>query len=99
MQDKVDIPNNEKVFSTAVDSDFTSECKTKAVNTMNHYGITLKEKSSDPPINEKKQDSAAEPASTSPKRRKVVILSPEKDTADIESFIFIFYVIILLTCL
>lgn len=47
-------------------------CKTKIVNIMNHSGITLKEKSSNPRINDKKQDFAAKPTSTSPKRRKVL---------------------------
>lgn len=50
----------------------TNMCKTKIVNIMNHSGITLKEKSSNPRINDKKQDFAAKPASTSPKRRKVL---------------------------
>jgi DNA polymerase delta subunit 3 len=72
LENKDDVPNSEKGSSMGMDSDFTVECKIKTVNTMNHSGITLKEKSSDPPINDKKQDSAAEPASTSPKRRKVL---------------------------
>ncbi|CAD6240352.1 unnamed protein product [Miscanthus lutarioriparius] len=72
LENKEDVPNNEKGSSMVVDSDFTAECKIKTFNTMNHSGITLKQKSSDPPINDKKQDSAAEPASTSPKRRKVL---------------------------
>jgi DNA polymerase delta subunit 3 len=72
LENKDDVPNSEKGSSMGMDSDFTAECKIKTVNTMNHSGITLKEKSSDPPINDKKQDSAAEPASTSPKRRKVL---------------------------
>jgi DNA polymerase delta subunit 3 len=61
-----------KDCSRGVDSEFTSECKTKSVSTVNHSGITLKEKSIDPPVNDSKQDSTAEPASTSPKRRKVL---------------------------
>uniref|UniRef100_A0A804QLC2 DNA polymerase delta subunit 3 n=1 Tax=Zea mays TaxID=4577 RepID=A0A804QLC2_MAIZE len=72
LENKDDVPNTEKGSSMGVDSDFTSECKTKTVNTMNHSGITLKEKSSDPPVSNKKQDSAVEPASTAPKRRKVL---------------------------
>jgi hypothetical protein len=67
-----DVPNTEKGSSMGVDSDFTSECKTKTVNTMNHSGITLKENSSDPPVSNKKQDSAVESASTAQKRRKVL---------------------------
>lgn len=72
LENKDDVANNDKGSSMGVDSDFTSECKTKTVNTTNHSGITLKENSSDPQINDKKQDSAAGPASTSPKRRKVL---------------------------
>jgi DNA polymerase delta subunit 3 len=72
LENKDDVPNTEKGSSMGVDSDFTSECKTKTVNNMNHSGITLKEKSSDPPVSNKKQDSAVEPASTAPKRRKVL---------------------------
>ncbi|KAL5647744.1 hypothetical protein ACJX0J_042099, partial [Zea mays] len=72
MENKDDVPNTEKGSSMGVDSDFTSECKTKTVNTMNHSRITLKENSSDPPVSNKKQDSAVEPASTAPKRRKVL---------------------------
>ncbi|KAL5647790.1 hypothetical protein ACJX0J_042145, partial [Zea mays] len=72
LENKDDVPNTEKGSSMGVDSDFTSECKTKTVNTMNHSGITLKENSSDPPVSNKKQDSAVEPASTTPKRRKVL---------------------------
>jgi DNA polymerase delta subunit 3 len=71
LENKDDLPNTEKGSSMGVDSDFTSECKTKTVNTMNHSRITLKENSSDPPVSNKKQDSAVEPASTAPKRRKV----------------------------
>jgi DNA polymerase delta subunit 3 len=55
--------------SKGMDSDFFPEHKVEKSNTMKHSGITLKEKSSDPPINNNKQD---QPASTSPKRRKVL---------------------------
>jgi DNA polymerase delta subunit 3 len=72
LENEHNVPNNGKGSSTVVDSDFTSECKIKTIDPMNDSGITLKEKSSDPPINDKKQDSAAEPASKSPKRRKVL---------------------------
>ncbi|ONM32667.1 DNA-directed DNA polymerases, partial [Zea mays] len=72
LENKDDVPNTEKGSSMGVDSNFTSECKTKTVNTMNHSGITLKENSSDPPVSNKKQDSAVEPTSTAPKRRKVL---------------------------
>ncbi|PUZ58576.1 hypothetical protein GQ55_5G520000 [Panicum hallii var. hallii] len=71
-ENKDDLPNSVKDCSRGVDSEFTSECKTKSVSTVNHSGITLKEKSIDPPVNDSKQDSTAEPASTSPKRRKVL---------------------------
>ncbi|XP_015688335.1 uncharacterized protein LOC102704757 isoform X2 [Oryza brachyantha] len=46
------------------------DCKTKSSNTVNHSGITLKEKNS--PTNDNKQDHAAEAASRSPKRKKVL---------------------------
>ncbi|RCV25167.1 hypothetical protein SETIT_5G144300v2 [Setaria italica] len=72
MENKEDIPSNVKGCSRGLDFELTSECKSKSVNTINYSGITLKEKSSDPPINDNKQDSTAEPASTSPKRRKVL---------------------------
>nr|CAB3471818.1 unnamed protein product [Digitaria exilis] len=72
LENKDDIPNNVKDCSRGLDSELTSECKTKSVNTTNHSGITLKEKSSDPPVNKNKLNSTAEPASTSPKRRKVL---------------------------
>ncbi|KAF8663296.1 hypothetical protein HU200_055908 [Digitaria exilis] len=72
LENKDDIPNNVKDCSRGLDSELTSECKTKSVNTTNHSGITLKEKSSDPPVNKNEQNSTAEPASTSPKRRKVL---------------------------
>lgn len=71
-ENKQDKPNSVKDCSVGMDSDFTSECKNESANAMNHSGITLKEKSSDPPINDNKQDQTAEPASTSPKRRKVL---------------------------
>ncbi|BAD72984.1 DNA polymerase delta p66 subunit -like [Oryza sativa Japonica Group] len=48
------------------------ECKTKSSNTVSHSGITLKEKNNGPPPNDNKQDHAAETASNSPKRRKVL---------------------------
>ncbi|WVZ72734.1 hypothetical protein U9M48_021150 [Paspalum notatum var. saurae] len=72
LDNKEGIPNSEKGCSRGVDSDFTSECKTKIPNTVNSSGITLKEKSRDPPINDNKQTSTAKPAPTSPKRRKVL---------------------------
>ncbi|OEL25519.1 hypothetical protein BAE44_0013469 [Dichanthelium oligosanthes] len=72
LENKEDIPSNVKGCSRGLDSEFTSECKTKSANTMSHSGITLKEKSSDPPINDNKQNSTADPASASPKRRKVL---------------------------
>lgn len=72
LEKKDDEPNNEKGCSRGEDSDITSECKTKSANNMIHSGITLKEKSCDPPINGNKQNPTAEPASTSPKRRKVL---------------------------
>jgi DNA polymerase delta subunit 3 len=56
-----------------MDSDIFSEHnKAKNGSTIKHSGITLKEKSSDPPINNSKQDQPPELASTSPKRRKVL---------------------------
>jgi DNA polymerase delta subunit 3 len=72
LDNKEDIESNAKGCSTVLNSELSSECKTKSVNTANHSGITVKEKSSDPPINGNKQDSTAAPASTSPKRRKVL---------------------------
>ncbi|CAO2205223.1 unnamed protein product [Urochloa humidicola] len=72
LENKEDIPSNVKGCSRVLDSEFTSECKSKSVSTMNHSGITLKEKSRDTPTNDNKQDSTAKPASTSPKRRKVL---------------------------
>lgn len=48
------------------------ECKTKSSNIVSHSGITLKEKNNGPPPNDNKQDHAAETASNSPKRRKVL---------------------------
>lgn len=54
------------------DSEFTSECKNESDNGINHSGITLKEKCNDPPTDDSKKDHAAEAASTSPKRRKVL---------------------------
>jgi len=72
LENKDDVPNNVKGCSRGLESEFTSECKTKSVNTMNHSGITLKEKSSEPPVNDTKLNSTAKPASTSPKRRKVL---------------------------
>ncbi|KAL6838675.1 hypothetical protein ACP4OV_031389 [Aristida adscensionis] len=67
-----DVPNTVKDGSGRLDSEFTSECKVKSANTTNHSGITLKEKSSDPAVNNSKQDQTAGPSSTSPKRRKVL---------------------------
>jgi DNA polymerase delta subunit 3 len=55
LENEYDLPNNGKGSTTLVDSDFTSECKIKTIDPMNDFGITLKEKSSDPPINDKKQ--------------------------------------------
>jgi len=72
LENKDDVPNNVKGCSRGLESEFASECKTKSVSTMNHSGITLKEKSSDPPGNDNKLNFTAEPASTSPKRRKVL---------------------------
>uniref|UniRef100_A0ACD5VYW7 Uncharacterized protein n=1 Tax=Avena sativa TaxID=4498 RepID=A0ACD5VYW7_AVESA len=64
--------SNVKGFTKGADSEFTSECKTKSDNGISHSGITLKEKSNDPPTDENKKDNAAAAASTSPKRRKVL---------------------------
>lgn len=61
-----------KGFTKGADSEYTSECKTRTDNAINRSGITLKEKANDPPIDENKKDHAAETASTSPKRRKVL---------------------------
>ncbi|CAL4952229.1 unnamed protein product [Urochloa decumbens] len=73
LENKEDIPSNVKGCSRVLNSELTSECESKSVNTMNHSGITLKEKSHNPPTNDNKKDSTAEPASTSPpKRRKVL---------------------------
>ncbi|KAL6627228.1 hypothetical protein ACP70R_030954 [Stipagrostis hirtigluma subsp. patula] len=72
LENKQEVSNSVKDCSGGMDSDFTSECKTKGANTVNHSGITLKEKSSDPAVNDSKQDRNAEAASTSPKRRKVL---------------------------
>lgn len=71
LENKQEKASDVKGFTRGTDSEFTSECKTKSDNTINHSGITLKEMSNDSPTNDNKQDHAAETASTSPKRRKV----------------------------
>ncbi|TVU22779.1 hypothetical protein EJB05_32497 [Eragrostis curvula] len=72
LESKQDKPNSVQDCSKRMDSDLFSERKTKSANNKNHSGITLKEKSCAPPVKDSKQDQAAEPASTSPKRRKVL---------------------------
>ncbi|XP_003565227.1 protein IWS1 homolog A [Brachypodium distachyon] len=73
LEGKQEIVNDVKDVTNGTDSEFTSECKTKSHNTINQSGITLKEKSKDPPTNgNNKQDHAAETASDAPKRRKVL---------------------------
>ncbi|XP_020151854.1 uncharacterized protein [Aegilops tauschii subsp. strangulata] len=72
VESKQDTVSDVKGFTKGTDSEFTSECKTGSDNGINGSGITLKEKANDPPIDENKKDLAAETASTSPKRRKVL---------------------------
>ncbi|CAM0880289.1 unnamed protein product [Alopecurus aequalis] len=72
VENKQEKASDVKGFTKETDSEFTSECKTKSDNAINHSGITLKEKDNDPPADDNKKDNAPEAASTSPKRRKVL---------------------------
>ncbi|KAK3159796.1 hypothetical protein QOZ80_1BG0051200 [Eleusine coracana subsp. coracana] len=72
LESKQDKPNSVKDCSKRMDSDIFSEHNAKSANTTNHSGITLKEKSTDPPMDDSKKDQTVAPASTSPKRRKVL---------------------------
>ncbi|KAM0856416.1 hypothetical protein ACQ4PT_049157 [Festuca glaucescens] len=72
MEIKQETASDVKAFTKGLDSELASECKTKSDNGISHSGITLKEKSNNPPTEENKKDKAPEAASTSPKRRKVL---------------------------
>ncbi|VAH58779.1 unnamed protein product [Triticum turgidum subsp. durum] len=69
VESKQDTTSDVKGFTKRIDSDLTSECKTRSDSATNGSGITLKEKAKDSP---NKKDQAAETTSTSPKRRKVL---------------------------
>uniref|UniRef100_A0A0D9UY16 DNA polymerase delta subunit 3 n=1 Tax=Leersia perrieri TaxID=77586 RepID=A0A0D9UY16_9ORYZ len=62
----------EKDMDGCIEMTNSPQCKSKSGNIVNHSGVTLKQKNTDPPTNGNKKDHAAETTSSSPKRKKVL---------------------------